>query len=291
MSDNSLTGTAVCVQPQEGTKRHKQFFGNARGKTMRHIVYFFVAFCAFSWPLIIGERGTVDAAEPAPPGNAVTARFEPEIAAFEKWDRQNAFPKNAVLFVGSSSIRLWQTAEAFPELPVINRGFGGSTIADVNHFFDRIVLKYRPAVIVFYSGDNDIANGKSPQQVYEAFLEFARLVREALPKTSILFISIKPSMARIKLWPKMEEANASVSRLAGINPQVVYVDVASPMLNRRKNPSRPGRQGVPSKELFLEDGLHLNAAGYELWNLTLKRPLKMALEQTKLNADALTPRR
>jgi lysophospholipase L1-like esterase len=201
------------------------------------------------------------------------ARFEREIDAFENWDRQNSFPKNAVLFVGSSSIRLWQTAESFPDLPVINRGFGGSTIADINHYFDRIVLKYKPRAIAFYAGDNDIANGKSSQQVYDDFLEFVRLVRDGLGKTPILFISIKPSIARIKLWPKMKQANTSVLRLTGVNSQVIYVDIASPMLNR-KVPPRPGRPEIPSKDLFLDDGLHLNQRGYALWTKVLTPELQ-----------------
>ena len=224
-------------------------------------VLLFVFLCAFSWLANsdASAQGTLARKDPA------SALFESEIAAFEKWDRQNAFPKHSVLFVGSSSIRLWQTAEAFPDLPVINRGFGGSSISDVNHFFDRIVLKYKPRVIVFYSGDNDIADGKSPRQVYDDFAEFVRLVRDRLGKTPIYFISIKPSIARLRLWPKMKEANTFVQRLAGISGQVVFVDVASPMFDGKD---------VPARNLFLEDGLHLNAAGYELWNKTLAPALK-----------------
>ncbi len=95
----------------------------------------------------------------APKPDPDPARFTADIAAFEAWDRQNSTSKNAVLFVGSSSIRLWQTAEAFPELAVINRGFGGSHASDVVHFAPRIIFKYEPRTIVFYAGDNDIADG------------------------------------------------------------------------------------------------------------------------------------
>jgi lysophospholipase L1-like esterase len=203
-------------------------------------------------------RGSPD---PAP------GRFESEIAAFEKWDRQNAFPKDAILFVGSSSIRLWQTAEAFPDAPVINRGFGGSTIADVNHYFDRVVPKYKPRAIILYAGDNDIANGKSPQQVYEDFLEFVRLVRDRRAETPVYFISIKPSIARLKLWPDMKKTNELVRELSGRNDHVMFVDIATPMLAGRD---------APSKNLFLEDGLHLNGKGYELWNKALAPVLQHA---------------
>jgi lysophospholipase L1-like esterase len=186
--------------------------------------------------------------------------FDAEIAEFEKWDRQNASPTEPILFVGSSSIRLWQTAEAFPDAPVINRGFGGSTIADVNHYFDRVVAKYKPSAIIFYAGDNDIASGKSPQQVFDDFKAFVQLVDVHLPKTPIYFISIKPSIARLKMWPEMKQANALVQQLASRDKSVIFVDVATAMLVGSDS---------PSKDLFLDDGLHLNAKGYQLWNKAL----------------------
>jgi lysophospholipase L1-like esterase len=206
------------------------------------------------------ERGSPDPA---------LGRFESEIAAFEKWDRQNAFPKDAILFVGSSSIRMWQTAEAFPDAPVINRGFGGSTIADVNHYFDRVVAKYKPRAIIFYAGDNDIAAGKPPQKVYEDFLEFVRLVRDRLAETPIYFISIKPSIARLKMWPDMQKTNQLVRELCGKNHQLKFVDIATPMLAGRD---------APSKDLFLDDGLHLNDKGYELWIKVLSPSVASQLE-------------
>jgi lysophospholipase L1-like esterase len=193
--------------------------------------------------------------------------FANEIAAFENWDRQNAVPNNGVLFVGSSSIRLWQTAEAFPGLPVINRGFGGSTIAHVNHYFDRVVAKYEPRVIVFYSGDNDIASGKPPRRVFADLLSFVEETRERLPKARILVISIKPSIARQKMWPQMKDVNAQIEKLAGDDERVEYVDIATPMLAGKE---------VPAPSLFREDGLHLNAKGYSLWNKVLAPVLEKA---------------
>jgi lysophospholipase L1-like esterase len=226
--------------------------------------FVFVSFCALLWLTnsVASAQAKADRKAPDP------ARFESEIAAFEKWDRQNAFPKNPILFVGSSSIRLWPTAEAFPDAPVINRGFGGSTIADVNHYFDRIVAKYKPRAIIFYAGDNDIAGGKSPEQVYEDFQEFVRLVRDRLSETPIFFISIKPSIARQKLWPKMKDANSLIEKLAGQNQEVILVDIATPMLAGNES---------PAKDLFLNDGLHLNAKGYETWNKALVTALRDVL--------------
>lgn len=206
-----------------------------------------------------------DARQSAAPAETAPERFAKEIASFETYDTKNSFPQDSILFVGSSSIRLWKTADAFPELPVLNRGFDGSTIADAITHFDRIVLKYKPRLIVFYSGDNDIASGKSPQKVFDNFLEFVRLTEAGLPKTPILFISIKPSILRAKFWPEMQEVNAMVAKLAESNPQVRYIDVATPML---------AGQELPSKDLFLGDGLHLNAAGYDVWNQALAPALE-----------------
>jgi lysophospholipase L1-like esterase len=202
-------------------------------------------------------------------------RFDADIRAFEVWDRQNSFPPGAILFVGSSSIRMWHTAECFPNLPVINRGFGGSHISDVNHFAERVVIKYAPRLIVFYAGDNDIEAGKSPQQVIDDFKAFVQLVRERLPKTPIYFISIKPSIARQKMWPEMKKANSLVQALSMINGQVIYVDVATPMLGRKLQ----GREPSAKKELFLDDGLHLNAKGYALWTDTLEPALRQATKR------------
>src|SRR5690606_14493994 len=115
------------------------------------------------------------------------------IARFQAWDRQNAVPENGIVFVGSSSIVRWNTAERFPELPVINRGFGGSHISDVNHYIEDTVLRYEPALIVFYAGNNDIQSGKTPEQVLDDYREFVERTHARLPETRILFISIGPS--------------------------------------------------------------------------------------------------
>ena len=108
---------------------------------------------------------------------------------------------------------MWQTAESFPDLAVINRGFGGSQASDVVHFAQRIVLKYEPRTIVFYAGDNDLADGKSPEQVAGDFEKFVELVHDKLPDTEIIYLPVKPSLARWKLWPKMQETNALVARI------------------------------------------------------------------------------
>jgi lysophospholipase L1-like esterase len=193
------------------------------------------------------------------------SRWEKDIAAFEKQDKERPPPKNAVLFAGSSSIRLWDLKKSFPDLEVINRGFGGSQIADSTHFAPSIILRAEPRVIVFYAGDNDIAGGRTPEQVAEDFQSFATLVHKELPKTKIIFISIKPSVARWSMADKQQRANELIEKWCKKNDYLAYVDVVKPML---------GDDGKPRKDLFVKDGLHLNDQGYELWSSLLKPSLK-----------------
>ncbi|MCC6493186.1 MAG: hypothetical protein IT424_09210 [Pirellulales bacterium] len=186
-----------------------------------------------------------------------------EMDAFELQDAQTAPPEGAVVFVGSSSIRLWDLKKWFPDLQAINRGFGGSQLCDSVHYADLLVLRRRPRAIVLYAGDNDIAGGKSAEQVAGDFRAFVAKVRKALPETPIIYIAIKPSIARWKLAGKMKEANSLIQRQCSQEEGLRYVDVWTPML---------GPNGQPRGELFRDDGLHLNDAGYDLWT-ELVRPL------------------
>lgn len=183
-------------------------------------------------------------------------RWEDDIAAFERRDAQNPPPENAVLFVGSSSIRLWDLEMSFPKIETINRGFGGSQIADSVHFADRIVLKHKPRIVVMYAGDNDINAGKSPERVAADFKKFIKTVHADLPETRILFIAIKPSIKRWALAGKMKQANRRIKKICDTNDLLAYIDIFTPML---------GPDGRPREELFVEDGLHLNETGYQLW--------------------------
>lgn len=194
-----------------------------------------------------------DAPDPDP------ARFADAMDAFASWDSKNSFPANALLFVGSSSIRLWPTATAFPGMPVINRGFGGSEISDVIYFYDQVIKPYAPAKIFLYAGDNDIAGGKTARQVFDDYRELVALVQVDFPDTAVVFISIKPSTARWNKWPVMVEANRLVAAYAASNPRLDYADLASPLLNS---------EGLP-KDVFVADGLHLNAEGYRVWQAAL----------------------
>jgi lysophospholipase L1-like esterase len=194
----------------------------------------------------------------------VPARFQPEIQAFEAWDAKNSTPPHAVLFVGSSTIRMWPTAERFPGRPVINRGFGGSQIADVNHYIQQTTLKYAADVIVFYAGDNDIDAKKTPARVLADYQAFVDRVLAAKPDTEIFFISIKPSTLRWAEWPAMREANALVRAYCEAHPHLHYIDIVPRMI---------GPDGRPRTELLAADGLHLTPAGYDVWTEVVQQAL------------------
>ena len=191
-----------------------------------------------------------------------SSRWEKYIARFEAADKKQMPQPDGVLFIGSSSIRMWKTLEQdFAGLPVINRGFGGSQIADSNHFAERIVHPYKPRQIVLYAGDNDVAGGKSPERVLADFQQFLKTVRAKLPKVRVSFIAIKPSLSRWKLSGKMAMANSLVRDACGKDKRLDYIDIWLPML---------GDNGKPRPDLFLGDGLHLNAKGYALWTSIVK---------------------
>ena len=183
-------------------------------------------------------------------------KWEKDIAAFEQKDKESPPPKNAVLFAGSSSIRRWDLKKSFPDLDAINRGFGGSQIADSTHFAPRIILKAEPRRIVFYAGDNDLAAGKSPESVRDDYKQFAARVRAKLPEAKIVFVSIKPSVLRWGLAEKMRTANTLIAGAMKDDPKQVFVDIWPAML---------GPDGKPRRELFVFDGLHLSAEGYKVW--------------------------
>jgi len=189
--------------------------------------------------------------------DAGPAQWRSAMDAFAAQDQAQPPPQHAVLFIGSSSINFWHSlAEDFPGVPVINRGFGGSAIEDSTYYADRIVTPYHPRLIVMYAGDNDIYEGHSAQQVADDFKAFVARVRKDLPAVPVVYISIKPSVARWSLWPAMREANGLIRDWATTQHGVRFVDIAPPMLDA---------EGKPRAELFRDDGLHMKPAGYALW--------------------------
>lgn len=191
------------------------------------------------------------------------SRWEKTMARIKANDLENPPPQNAVLFVGSSSILAWKTLEWFPDIVTINRGFGGSQIVDSWYHADTVVLAYKPKTIVFYAGDNDVSGKKSPEMILVNFKAFAIRVREALPETKIIFIAIKPSILRWKLWPQIQEANKLIKNYCNDHKGMHFVDVSKVMLDS---------SGKPIKEYFQADGLHMTLQGYEQWH-ALIRPL------------------
>lgn len=189
--------------------------------------------------------------------------WEPAVAKFEAEDKANPPAKGGILFVGSSSIVFWDVKAAFPELPVLNRGFGGSQVADVNQFFDRVVKPYAPKTVVFYSGDNDLAFGKTVEQVTADYKEFFGRVRAAFPDAKLIVFPIKPSVSRWKLYDTQKQVNANVAGLLKDDKNAVYVDYVAKMLKD---------DGTPNADLLRGDGLHMNEKGYAIWN-DLLRPL------------------
>jgi lysophospholipase L1-like esterase len=190
------------------------------------------------------------------------AAFEPEIRAFEAADRSKPPAPGGVVFIGSSSIRNWTNVAAdFPGIPILNRGFGGSTLSDVVHYEDRTVLRYRPRLVVLYAGDNDLAQGRTPEQVLADYRLFAARLRAALPTARLAFVSIKPSPSRRAFLDLAGEANRRIRAAIAHDSLATYVDAFTPMLNPA---------GQPRPELFLGDSLHMNRAGYLLWRSLLQ---------------------
>lgn len=192
--------------------------------------------------------------------------WDAEINSLTQIDIKQTPPKNAVLFVGSSSIRGWRNLrESFPNLDVINRGFGGSRLEDVNFYFDRIVTPYNPKTIVLYAGENDINDGVSPEKVLKDYQKFLELVRAKLPKVKLIYISLKPSPSRWKLAENFRKANDLIKAEIAKDKRAVFVDVWTPML---------AANGEPRPELFIGDNLHMNEKGYAVWRQSLEKYLK-----------------
>jgi lysophospholipase L1-like esterase len=193
---------------------------------------------------------------------AAPSKWEKEISAFEASDKTNPPPQNAILFIGSSSIRMWRTlAKDFPDHKVINRGFGGSQIIDSVDFTDRIVFPYRPKKIFMYAGGNDINAGKSPEQVFANFKTFVEKVQERLPDTKIAFISSAPNPARWAQVEKVKKLNQLVEQYTRERPRLSFINVFPHML---------GPDGQPLPDIYLADRLHMNAKGYALWTSLVK---------------------
>ena len=199
------------------------------------------------------------------PGVDPTAGLDPvsspgwaaDMARFAAEDAARPPPERPIVFTGSSSVRMWDTLEQdFPEVPVLNRGFGGSQVRDVVWYADAVALRYRPRQIVLYAGDNDTHAGRSPAQVLADTQAFVARIHAALPGTQIALLGIKPSPSRVELLPVQRATNTALRTWATGQRNVAYIDVFTPMLDA---------EGLPRESLFIADRLHMNAEGYALW--------------------------
>lgn len=208
-----------------------------------------------------------NAPEVAPPPHPFDpfAKWEASIAAIEKRLAANPPKPGGVFFVGSSSVRLWDLEKSFPGAGYVNVGFGGSVIADSVHFAPRIVTPFKPAAVVFYAGDNDIGAGRTPAQLAADFKAFVDAVRADNPACKVLYVTVKPSLARWKKFDVQKEANALVKAYCEKGTGLVYVDVVPLML---------GADGTPAPEFFVKDGLHMTPKGYEVWTAAVGKALK-----------------
>ena len=216
-------------------------------------------------------------AQPAAPAPAY-ARWQSSLDAFALNDKQQRPASDGVLFVGSSTIRLWsRLSQDFRQVPVLlNRGFGGSTMRDCNALVRELVIQYKPRQVMVYAGDNDLAEGRTPEAVLNSFANFVRSVRAELPDARISYISIKPSPLRVALLPKIRETNALIASYVQTVPHARYIDIFNPMLTEG---------GLPRPELFLADQLHLNDAGYRLWQTVIAADLSLAPWVAEVTAE------
>ncbi|MCC8539396.1 SGNH/GDSL hydrolase family protein [Xanthomonas axonopodis pv. poinsettiicola] len=209
--------------------------------------------------VLVSSQAIAEAPRTAPviPAQVSDAAWEQDMQRFAASDARQPPPKHGIVFVGSSSIRFWDTlGKDFAGKPVINRGFGGSQVRDSTWYADRIVIPYAPRQVVLYAGDNDLNSGRTPEQVRDDVVAFVTRIRRDLPDARISYLSIKPSPARAQLLPSVIAANRLIKdALAGF-ARVDYVDVYTPMLDA---------SGKPRPQLFREDRLHMTVDGYALW--------------------------
>ncbi|MBL4573479.1 MAG: G-D-S-L family lipolytic protein [Gammaproteobacteria bacterium] len=198
--------------------------------------------------------------------NLDPTRFENTILGFEAIDAKSQPEEGAILLTGSSSIARWndQAEAALAPLSVIPRGFGGSVMSDVLHYLDRVALTYKPRAILIYEGDNDTWYKVSEETIIGQFEEIVARVHEVLPETRVYALSVKPSVARLSVWPAAQRVSASLHAIAKSDPLVHYIDVASPFLKS---------DGTVMTDIFVEDGLHLNDKGNAIWGRAIKAGL------------------
>lgn len=221
--------------------------------------------CSAGMSVLAQNNGSRDGKEYGDP-----KRFEKDIQRFEAEDKKNPPPRGAIACVGSSSMRGWHKTikDDLAPLTLIPRGFGGSNMNDALHYADRILLPYKPRAVVLYEGDNDTAQGITPEKIAATFQELVDKIRGELPECRVYFLAIKPSISRWHMWPRMNEANELIAAKCKEDKRLTFVDVASGMLDS---------EGNPKKAIFKKDNLHMNRDGYVIWRDAL-RPILIESE-------------
>lgn len=193
-------------------------------------------------------------------------RFKDEVQKIEQ-SRKAANPRKVILFTGSSSIRLWSDLEKrFSDHNVLNTGFGGSQMSDLYYYFDELILPHKPSQIFIYEGDNDLGEGKSTEQILSDADKLLRRLRCELPKrTHIYFLTPKPSVLRWNLKEKYEDYMAELKKWCDQHKRVTFIDMWTPMLDEN---------GQVRKDLLMDDNLHLNPKGYDIWEKIIAAHLK-----------------
>lgn len=198
----------------------------------------------------------------ASPAFATPDKWAADIDRLTAADAAHPPAPQSVVFVGSSSIRLWTTLDQdFPGVTSINRGFGGSELADSVFYADRIVLPYKPRLVVLFAGTNDLWSGKSPETVAADFKAFRTKLHAALPQTRLIYLSITLAPSRARIHEQMREANRLIAADCATDPRCQFVDINTPMVGTSG--------GTPPPGLFVQDQLHLNRAGYAIWTKVL----------------------
>ena len=194
-------------------------------------------------------------------------RFAKEIAAFDAADAKSPLEKRGIVFTGSSSIRLLNIPEVFPGIEALNRGFGGSQISDVNHYLDQVLLRYEPALVIFYCGGNDLWEKKTPGQVEEDFTEFRTRLFKRVSEAKLIVLAVRPSPARESIKAVEADLNERFKKAAEADKRITYL---AGSCDRYLD-----KEGKPIPELFVADGLHMSKAGYAIWKDLLTPYLKV----------------
>ncbi len=197
--------------------------------------------------------------------------FEDEIVAFEKADEANGYQEDFILFTGSSSIRLWKTLEQDMEgLDVLNRGFGGAKLSELNLYWERIIGAHEPKLVVLYCGENDINADVSVEETVSRFKKFQKKYKKSLKKTPLIYIAMKPSPSRWDKWDEFQSADQKIKEMVSKKKNQTFIDLSTSMLNEA---------GRPKPKIFVSDSLHMNEVGYQGWTEKLRPIIENSLNK------------